>query len=167
MLGYKDDEIGDTLDALNALVHPDDRNALNTKIENHLSGGKQYFESEHRLRCQDGSYKWVLARGKETEWTESGKPLRVIGTHTDISDRKNQQAEHEQLIRELQEALASVKQLSGLLPICSYCKKIRDDGGYWKQIESYIREHSEADFSHSICKDCMKKFHPYITDYED
>ena len=64
------------------------------------------------------------------------------------------------IIAQLQEALAEVKQLSGLLPICASCKKIRDDTGYWNQIESYIRDHSEAEFSHSICPDCAKKLYP-------
>ena len=68
--------------------------------------------------------------------------------------------EKEKLIVELQEALAKVKTLSGLLPICSSCKKIRDDNGYWNQIESYIRQHSEADFTHGICPTCAKMLYP-------
>ena len=64
-----------------------------------------------------------------------------------------------QTVAELEDALASVKQLSGLLPICASCKKIRDDKGYWTQIESYIRDHSEAEFSHSICPDCFKNLY--------
>lgn len=66
----------------------------------------------------------------------------------------------EQRTRELKEAMARVKVLSGFLPICAACKKIRDDKGYWNQIESYIRDHSEAEFSHSICPDCTKKLYP-------
>jgi hypothetical protein len=66
------------------------------------------------------------------------------------------------IIAQLQEALSEVKQLSGLLPICASCKNIRDDKGYWNQIESYIRDHSEAEFSHSICPDCAKKLYPEI-----
>ncbi len=65
-----------------------------------------------------------------------------------------------QLFIELQKALTQVKQLSGLLPICASCKKIRDDKGYWNQIESYIRDRSEAEFSHGICPECMKKLYP-------
>lgn len=61
---------------------------------------------------------------------------------------------------ELVKAMNEVKRLSGLLPICSSCKKIRDDKGYWQQIESYVAEHSEADFTHSICPDCMKTLYP-------
>ena len=67
----------------------------------------------------------------------------------------------------LEEALANVKKLSGLLPICSYCKKIRDDKGYWKQIEAYIQEHSEAQFSHGICKECAKEHYPDINLYDN
>ena len=73
----------------------------------------------------------------------------------------------EKLINELQEALAKVKTLSGLLPICANCKMVRDDKGYWKQIESYIRDHSEAEFSHSICPACVKKLYPELNIYDD
>jgi len=68
--------------------------------------------------------------------------------------------EKEKLIGELQEAMAKVKTLSGLLPICSSCKNIRDDRGYWNQIETYIRQRSEADFTHGICPKCAKKLYP-------
>jgi sigma-B regulation protein RsbU (phosphoserine phosphatase) len=61
-------------------------------------------------------------------------------------------------VRELEEALSRVKQLQGLLPICSYCKKIRDDRNYWQQVEGYISEHSEAQFSHGICPECFEKY---------
>ncbi|MBA3014829.1 MAG: response regulator [Proteobacteria bacterium] len=68
--------------------------------------------------------------------------------------------EREKLITELHAALNKVKQLSGFLPICASCKKIRNDKGYWQQIESYIRAHSEAEFSHGICPDCAYKLYP-------
>ncbi|MEW6669004.1 MAG: GAF domain-containing protein [Thermodesulfobacteriota bacterium] len=70
------------------------------------------------------------------------------------------QEEREKLIQNLQEALLKVKTLNGLLPICASCKKIRDDKGYWTQIEAYIRDHSDADFSHAICPECMEKLYP-------
>jgi len=78
--------------------------------------------------------------------------------------RKNKDANEKKskLIIQLQESLAEIKTLSGLLPICASCKNIRDDKGYWNQIESYIREHSEAEFSHSICPECAKKLYPEI-----
>jgi hypothetical protein len=69
-------------------------------------------------------------------------------------------AEKSKVIADLQEALAKVNTLSGFLPICASCKKIRDDKGYWNQIEAYISEHSEAEFSHSICPKCSEKLYP-------
>ncbi len=77
-------------------------------------------------------------------------------------ERKRNEEEREKLILELREALARVKTLSGFLPICASCKKIRDDQGYWRQIEAYIRDHSEAEFSHCICPDCARKLYPEL-----
>jgi PAS domain-containing protein len=87
-----------------------------------------------------------------------------VGFFTDITERKLAEEAREKLIHEIQDALAQIKKLSGLLPICASCKKIRDDKGYWNQIESYIRDHSEAEFSHGICPDCMKKLYPNFAD---
>lgn len=74
-------------------------------------------------------------------------------------DKKWEQ-EHEKLIAELQDAVSKVRTLSGMLPICASCKKIRDDTGYWNQIESYIHKHSDAEFSHGICPECAEKLYP-------
>jgi PAS domain S-box-containing protein len=75
----------------------------------------------------------------------------------DISERKNAEGERERLIRELQTALADVRTLRGLVPICAWCKKIRNDDGYWEQLEFYLKNHSEADFTHGMCPDCARK----------
>jgi len=91
-----------------------------------------------------------------------GDTVLVSAVVMDISRRKRIEAEREELIGELQAALEKVKQLSGLLPICASCKNIRDDNGYWNQIESYIRDHSEADFSHGLCPDCAKRLYPEV-----
>jgi phosphoserine phosphatase RsbU/P len=72
---------------------------------------------------------------------------RVVNLQTTLAQR----------VRELEEALSNVKQLQGLLPICSYCKKIRDDQNYWHQVESYVGTHTDAQFSHGICPDCSRK----------
>lgn len=74
--------------------------------------------------------------------------LRVVQLQRALAER----------VRQLEEALTRVKQLQGLLPICSYCKKIRDDSNYWQQVESYITRHSEAQFSHAICPECYEKY---------
>ena len=77
-------------------------------------------------------------------------------------ERKKSEEEKEKLLRELEEALKNIKILGGLLPICASCKKIRDDKGYWLQLEEYIQKHSQAEFTHSICPDCRKKLYPEI-----
>jgi two-component system cell cycle sensor histidine kinase/response regulator CckA len=86
---------------------------------------------------------------------------KIIGASTiahDISKQKKHEEERQQLIKKLSDALSHVKLLAGLLPICSSCKRIRDDGGYWQQVETYIRLHSEATFTHSICPECLKRY---------
>jgi len=79
---------------------------------------------------------------------------------TEMEERKRAQEEKDAVIVELQNALAQVKTLSGLIPICASCKKIRDDQGFWKQIESYVHDHSDAEFSHGICPDCAAELYP-------
>ncbi|MCP3943646.1 MAG: PAS domain S-box protein [Desulfobacteraceae bacterium] len=83
--------------------------------------------------------------------------MESIIIHRDITPLKQIEQEKEKLITELKQALSRLKTLSGLLPICTSCKKIRDDKGYWNQIESYIHDHSDAKFSHSICPECSDK----------
>jgi hypothetical protein len=87
----------------------------------------------------------------------------IIGASSiayDVSERKRMEEERTQLISHLSDTLANVKTLSGLLPICSSCKKIRDDQGYWQKLETFVRDHSNAEFSHSLCPDCMHKLYP-------
>ncbi len=91
---------------------------------------------------------------------KSGDETFYTGIIRDISERKQHEKELNQLITSLKKSLAKVRQLSGLLPICASCKKIRDDKGYWNQIEEYIRHHSEAEFSHGICPECSRKLYP-------
>jgi C4-dicarboxylate-specific signal transduction histidine kinase len=78
----------------------------------------------------------------------------------EVVERTRVGQEREKVVVDLKQALAQVKKLSGFLPICAACKKIRDDKGYWKQIEEYITEHSEALFSHSLCPECAKRLYP-------
>ncbi len=70
---------------------------------------------------------------------------------------KSAEQEQRTLVTKLKEAMANIKTLKGLLPMCAWCKKIRNDKGYWEQLDVYIREHSEADFTHGICPECLKK----------
>jgi PAS domain S-box-containing protein len=85
-----------------------------------------------------------------------GKDKALLANFRDIAERVEAEKEQEKLIVELKEAMDNIKTLKGLIPICSSCKKIRDDKGYWHQVESYIRNHTEAEFTHGLCPDCAK-----------
>jgi len=107
-------------------------------------------------------YKTIIETGIRSPYEIIFKELDASNKtlNKEIQARIKSEHHREKLINELQTALAEVKTLSGLLPICSQCKKIRDDKGYWNRIESYIEERSEAEFSHSICKECAKELYP-------
>jgi PAS domain S-box-containing protein len=98
---------------------------------------------------------------------DEGATIGFIGLIRDITERKLAQEQREKLIADLQKTLSEVKTLRGFLPICSHCKKVRDDKGYWNQIEAYIEDRSEAESSHSICRECTKKYYPDMDLYND
>ncbi len=91
---------------------------------------------------------------------EEGHVIGVSSIERDITARKREENERLKLIRELTDALAKIKTLRGLLPICASCKKIRDDRGYWQKVESYISSHTGAEFTHGICPECMRRLYP-------
>lgn len=91
---------------------------------------------------------------------KDGALFGLIHIVRDITGRKRNEEERDRLIARLQKALAEIKTLSGLLPICAHCKKIRDEKGYWSQIEAYIRDHTDAEFSHGICEECLARNYP-------
>ncbi len=113
-------------------------------------------ETEEALRAaRDRLEERVRERTAELVQTNERMTLEIL-------ERKKAERELEKLVVELQQALTKVKTLSGLLPICASCKKIRDDQGYWTQVEVYVRDHSQAEFTHSICPDCAKRLYPDI-----
>jgi len=89
---------------------------------------------------------------------EAGETAGYLGVFNDISERKKNEMERERLIAELKRTLAEVKTLSGLIPICAWCKNVRADTGYWQTVEQYVRTHSGASFSHGVCPNCAAKF---------
>jgi PAS domain S-box-containing protein len=126
-------------------------------------------DSHHSLNqgvVFSGSFSWLRPDGKDNVIEYTAVPIKIqnkiitIGIDRDVTERKRTEAEREQLITDLQNALAEIKTLSGLVPICATCKKIRDDKGYWTQVEAYIQARSQARFSHGICPDCMAKLYP-------
>ena len=122
--------------------------------------GKSTGPDEFELLRKDGSHIWVEINTVPLK--EAGGKKVVVGFVRDTTERKKAEAKIQQFITELKEALAKVKTLSGLLPICAWCKNIRNDEGYWQAVEQYVGEHTTAEFTHGICPDCVKKYYPEL-----
>ena len=158
--GYTLEDIPD-LDSWWLLAYPDETyrrevmDTWNRVVETAIKKGEEIETLPYNVTCKDGTVRVVEIFG-----ANMGEKNLVI--FDDITEQKKAEGEKEKLIAELRDAFAKVRLLGGLLPICASCKKIRDDKGYWKQIEEYIRAHSEAEFSHGICPDCMQKLYPHL-----
>jgi len=153
-LGLSREElIGKTVSELRIWANPANRDIFAKILRE--KGVCNNFETYFRMKNGDLIPCQIAAAIIEIEGEKC-----VMAITRDITQRKIMENERETLIKELQDAITHVKTLGGMLPICSNCKKIRDDKGYWKQIESYIRDHSDAEFSHSICPDCTDKLYP-------
>lgn len=142
-------------------VHPDDRER--TRAQNaRVRGGGQALGFENRYRCTDGSYRWF-------KWNATSVPAEqvIYAVARDITASKQAEEERERLLRELQNAQAEVKTLQAILPICSYCRRIRDDENYWHTVESYFARHTTTRFSHSVCPHCLAtELEPQIEELE-
>lgn len=139
-------------------LHPDERGRIDTYLNVNVLKRREPFDMEYRIiRHDDSLERWVHGLGA-LELDSAGEPVRMIGTVQDVTERKKTEELLKSSLQEKIESLKKVQLLSGLLPICATCKKIRNNGGKWENLESYIEEHSEADFTHSICPDCSKKF---------
>jgi PAS domain-containing protein len=113
-----------------------------------------------RIVRKDGGIRWLRHHARPALDENQRHVVRIYAAAQDITERKGAQQERERLIVELQAALGQVKTLSGLLPICASCKKIRDDKGYWTAVETYILHHSDARLSHGLCPDCAQELYP-------
>src|SRR6185295_3449136 len=132
-------------------VHPDDRERTVEQNRKVRAGGHA-LAFENRYVCKDGSYRWLLWNAR------ADLDHQVIySVARDITERKQAEEERERLLVELKAALAEVKELQRILPICMYCKSIRDDENYWQTVENYISDHTNTRFSHSICPTCYEK----------
>jgi PAS domain S-box-containing protein len=156
--GYTAEEFTADPQLLTRIVHPEDIELYAAHIHGSTSDGI-ITPIDFRIRTKNGEWRWISHVCRPV-YDSSGREHGRRASNRDITESKNAEKEREHLISELQKALSDIKKLSGLLPICASCKKIRDDKGYWNQIESYISEHSEAEFSHGICPECAKKLYP-------
>jgi PAS domain S-box-containing protein len=156
LIGYSRDELLTMrISDMEAVERPEE---TAQRIQRIMETGEARFETRHR--CKDGR---MIDLEVSVNYAKIGDG-RLYVFLRDITERKRMEEEREKLIRELQDALANIKTLRGLLPICSYCKKIRDDKGYWNRIESYIQDHSGAEFTHGMCPECLKNLYPDLVD---
>jgi PAS domain S-box-containing protein len=157
ILGFDPEELKG-FNFLDLLTSQEKLRALDTFM--HAVARRQpWIDIEAWLLTKDGRQICLLFNAVPL-FDDNGTLLGYRGVAKEITDRKNAEADREKLIKELQEALKSIKTLRGLLPICASCKKIRDDKGYWNGLETYIHQHTEAEFTHGICPECMRKLYP-------
>lgn len=155
MLGYRPEELYEQ--PFTMLLVDEDLENFHRRQQQRITGENEQFE--RRFLTKSGDKRWAIV---------SASPLmaageRIIGSFgaiTDITERKKAEMELQQKNDELEKAFRQIKTLRGIVPICMSCKKIRDDQGYWNQVEVYVRNHTEAEFSHGICPDCLSNLYP-------
>jgi len=137
-------------------VHPEDRDRVERIIARGVAERRRE-EYDWRLVRSDGEIRHMHTLSVVVT-DSAGKAVRMAGTSVDITERKIAEENQKALLREIQTALAEVKTLQGLIKICATCKRVLTDQGGWQQFESYVRGHSDVEFSHGICPDCASKW---------
>lgn len=155
-LGYtKEELIGK--DWLELAIPEKEREAIKVVFDSVISGENELTSYiENKILRKDGTER-VFAWHNTVLRDAEGKISATVSAGEDITDKKVYDENREKLIKQLQKALENIKTLKGLIPICSWCKKIRNDEGYWMQLEKYIKEHTEAEFTHGMCPECYEK----------
>ncbi len=156
-LGYKEDEIRSM--KIFDIVAPEFQNKCKN-IFSCMMRGEEAEPTETVFITKDGLR--IMVEGRCNTVFENGKAVEMRGVFRDITARKQLEAEKEALIAGLKKALEQVKTLEGFIPICASCKKVREDSGYWNQVETYIQKRSNAVFSHCMCPDCCSKLYPEL-----
>jgi PAS domain S-box-containing protein len=152
--GYSEEEL--LARTFQDITHPDDLRADLAFVHQMLAGEIRTYQMEKRYFHRDGHVVWILLTVSLVH-DAHGTPLYFISQIQDISQRKQAEEERESLIRKLQEALATVKTLRGLLPVCAWCKQVRNDEGYWKHLEAHVQDVLDVTFTHGICPTCAQK----------
>lgn len=156
VMGYRQEEmIGETGFEL---IHPEDRAIVLNALDEFMKAPGARDSMQYRARHANGS--WVSLEVVAYNLLDHPDIHGVLISGRDISNRKRDEAVKDQLIWELQQALAGANTLSGVLPICASCKKIQDAGGNWQQIEWYVRERAQVEFSHGMCPECTRFWFP-------
>ncbi len=171
IVGCRLEDIDSSIAGWRAMMHPDDLPGVLQAVRATLEGVTDRFDCEHRLRHHDGRWIWVLSRARIVERSREGRPITAAGTCTDIQIRRQNDAmlraslaDNQRLVKELRQALETVKTLSGMLPICCSCKKIRNDRGYWDHIDEYLERRTDVLFTHGMCPDCTQTHYPGLAE---
>lgn len=143
-------------------IHPDDLPKSESLLKDALNG-KDFFNTEFRIVSTNGSIQYIGAAAK-LERDQKGNPRHMTGINWDMTEDKRNEQELKDLISKLQGAIDEIKTLRGIVPICSHCKKIRDDKGFWEQVEAYVGKHTGAKFSHGVCPDCLNEHYSKYLD---
>lgn len=138
------------------ITHPDDLRTDLAFVHQMLAGEIRTYQMEKRYFHKAGHVVWILLSVSLVH-DAHGAPLYFISQIQDISQRKRAEEERESLIQKLQEALATVKTLRGLLPVCAWCKDVRNDEGYWKHLAVHVQDMLDVTFTHGICPTCAQK----------
>jgi PAS domain S-box-containing protein len=155
VLGYRQEEMIGSLGF--ELLHPEDRPAVESAFAEFWKNPGARDSIQYRARHANGT--WVALEVVAYNLLDDPDIRGVVLNGRDVSQRKEAEATKDQMIAELQQAAANVKTLSGVLPICASCKKIKEDD-CWQQIEAFIRDRSQLEFSHTICPECSKIWFP-------
>ena len=159
MLGYRVEEVVGRPFA--SFFFPEDVEDFNRRQDQRQQGRDERFE--RRFRTREGKAVWAIVSASPLVGGD-GSVRGSYGAITDITERKEAETRLREANGQLRRAMEQVKTLRGIVPICMHCKKIRDDKGYWNQVEVYVRNHTEAEFSHGLCPDCLSRFYPGVED---
>lgn len=155
--GYTNDELNSKEKNWLSIIHPDDIEIV-YEDGSMLAQFQKDVVQRYRIKTKSGDVRWVEDH-KASVFSVKEEFVGIDGIVYDITRYKLAEQERDELINALQKALKEIKTLKGIIPICSHCRKIRDDKGYWNQLEHYVAQHSEVDFSHGICPDCIKVYY--------
>lgn len=154
---YPDEMVKNKAVAFADIIHEDDRKMVYEEVKKSFHRGEP-FKIDYRIKCRDGSIKWVHEQGRFA--SNNFKKLRIEGLIIDNTAVKELGLEKSDLCEQLQKASAEIKKLRGMLPICSACRKIRDDQKYLEEIEIYMQSHENGEFSTGVCPDCARILYP-------
>ena len=157
--GYTQEELLSGAIPYASMVYPEDLDRVAREVQEYSRGGTDSFHQEYRMVTKDGRIRWV-EDSTLIERDSNGQPIYYQGVVIDITDRKSAEIDFAEEHLRLSRALDEVRTLRGIIPICANCKQIRDDKGYWSEVEKYVSAHTHAEFSHGICPKCMEELYP-------